>query len=383
MRVIELEIAEDSQPQGQFEPSQDFAPKFLWVGPARTRLIGSRPFDAGTYSGTETSTAAGIALAHNGSSQHENWVVTEPNSYPVIVGGSFVVTQTSTANQTAVGIGGATSGGSLYGGVGQYTAATVGSWLRMAIGGVDAAINGPTAVVGQRYNVVRVSRSAADHVMYVNGVRYSSTTSSGVAGDSWKNFSIGASVQNATPVFYGRQSVHLGFFDRVDPGEEWMRNWSLNEWSIFEPQTISIAVTSSGGGVTISAGIGAAVADGASASVYTGSVIGAGVGNAAADGVAASLLQGVVISTGVGAAVADGSAATVTNSAGGATISATVGNAVADGALADLSLGTTVSATAGNAVASGSLASVSDGTSAGFTKYFDVLSGQLLILRAL
>ena len=65
------------------------------------------------------------------------------------------------------------------------------------------------------------------------------------------------------------------------------------------------------------------------------------------------------------------------------TISASVGNAAADGATASITntSGTTISATTGNAVADGSAASITSGVP--LARYFDVLSGKLMILKAL
>lgn len=179
----------------------------------------------------------------------------------------------------------------------------------------------------------------------------------------------------------------------------WAGSLARNPWQLFESQAIDTeasaavtAITATVGdavangvaasvstNVTISGAVGNAVADGSSANVST-SVLGT-VGNAVADGTAASVYQGSVISTTVGNAVADGVLASVTTS-GDTTINATVGNAVADGALATLHLGIVVSGLVGNAVADGETASVGDGTSS-FVRYFDVLSGKLLVLRQL
>lgn len=130
-------------------------------------------------------------------------------------------------------------------------------------------------------------------------------------------------------------------------------------------------LSAGGGGATISATPGNAVADGTTASVKrtipatpgnasadgtTASVvrvIGAAPGNAAADGATAAVTRTIAATP--GNAAADGVTATVTNS-GTTTISCTPGNAVADGSLAAITR--TITAAPGNAVANGAIAAL-------------------------
>jgi len=237
------------QPQGR-APLAGFTPDILWYDPLGAALHDG--LAAGTFTGTSTASKGGKALAHNGSSQRENWVLPDiPNAYPLVLAGSFVVTETSTGVQTAFGLGGATLSNGNYTGVGQYTANRISSWARMAPYQPDASIDGPTAVVGQRYNVIRISRSATDHVMYVNGVRYTGSTDSKSASDSWRNATVGACVRNTTPILYGKQTVHMGFAAFTDPGDDWARQWSLDENFLFAPRSKLIGGAAGGGGTDV------------------------------------------------------------------------------------------------------------------------------------
>lgn len=150
-----------------------------------------------------------------------------------------------------------------------------------------------------------------------------------------------------------------------------VQSLSDNPWQLFAPQTIWVPVSAGGGGTTISATPGNAVADGTTASVNrtipatpgnasasgtTASVIrviGAAPGNAVADGTTAAVTRSIAATP--GNAVADGVTATVTNS-GTTTISCTPGNAAADGALAAITR--TIAAAPGNAVANGAIAAL-------------------------
>lgn len=238
-----------SQPQEVVELGE-FRPDIFWHAPQGPLLHDGRA--AGTFTGTQTVSQAGQAVAHNGSSHRENWVLPDiPVAYPLVLAGSFVCTETSTAVQTAFGLGGATLAGGNYTGVGQYTANRISSWARMSPSWPDASIDGPTAVVGQCYNVIRISRSATDHVMYVNGVRYTGSTNSMPASDSWRNATVGACIRNTTPIFYGKQTVHMGFAAFRDPGDEWARKWSEGEFFVFAPQSIWVPVSAGGGTPTL------------------------------------------------------------------------------------------------------------------------------------
>lgn len=198
----------------------------------------------------------GLAAAHNGSSQYTNWQLgTDVASSSVLVtGGVFRVTETATAYQTAVGVGGSVTTSGLYGGVGQYGAGSVSSWMRQSIADTDVPIHGPTAVVGEVYAVIRIDRSATDHVMWVNGARYSSSSSAGVLDGFVRNLTVGAVVRDAAPIWYGKQDVALGFFATRDPGDAWAREWSRKPWEmLFAPleRRIWVPVSAAGGGVDL------------------------------------------------------------------------------------------------------------------------------------
>lgn len=133
----------------------------------------------------------------------------------------------------------------------------------------------------------------------------------------------------------------------------------------------NVLKAAAGGGTTISATPGNAVADGITTGVNR--IISASPGNAAADGVTASIVRSIgafpgnavadgttsgvnrIITTTVGNAVADGITATISTS-GTTTISCSTGNAVADGISAAVTR--TIAANPGNAAADGTTAAV-------------------------
>lgn len=118
---------------------------------------------------------------------------------------------------------------------------------------------------------------------------------------------------------------------------------------------VSAEFTTTAAGTVISATVGAAVADGALASIVSLGVIAAAAGNAVAAGSDAAVVQSRHIGATAGAAVADGATAAVVLSTH---IAATSGNAVADGASASLIIGSSIGAIPGSAVADGAASSI-------------------------
>jgi hypothetical protein len=194
-----------------------------------------------------------------------NWGITGTNAYPLIVGGAFMVREVSTANQTAVGLGGTTLSSGLYGGVGQYTATTAGGWMRGSLGSGDQPINGPTVAIGSIVAAVYISRAATDHTLFVNGVKYTSNANNSGLNDSWANFTINAARRATTAIFYGKQSTALGFYatNGADPGDRWLEEFSKNPWGAwFAPRRVFLPVGFTTGAATHTT-TGALVADAA------------------------------------------------------------------------------------------------------------------------
>lgn len=301
MALIELELPWEHQPQGPVELGA-FRPWLVWTA-ANPRVLIGPGWTAGNFSGTQTITSAGQAIAHNGSSQLENFVLapTVLSAYPVCIGGAFTVTDNTAGARTAVGIGGAVASSGLYGGVGHYTSGLISSWLRVRSGYPHAELTGPAAVVGQRYNVVRISRARTDHTLFVNGVRYTGSTDSvdpdGV--DAWKNFTIAAAVRDTTVIWYGNQSVHLGFWGLQDPGDEWAERWSRDEWSLFEPRRIWVPVSAGGGTPTLT------VADATHAHTLDNVVLTSSTALVVQDMAHGHALDAATLSTGTALTVAD------------------------------------------------------------------------------
>ena len=261
MGLIQFEQKRIILPRYSDKLAADWRPDFLWVPNGGDLLRLPFGLRAGTFTGTRVQTNAGVAYSHNGTSTYSNWVfpANRASAYPYVIGASFIVGNTSAANQTAFGLGGSAAASGLYAGVGQDTATTVDSWGRADIAGQAWEITGPTAVVGKLYNVVRVYRAQLQtHMMFVNGVAYvgDNSNTKNVSG-SWKNVSAGASVRDTTPIFYGAQTVRLGFVGFSDPGDEWLRAWSIDPLRLFAPKRIWVPVSSGGGtstGVGSSAG---------------------------------------------------------------------------------------------------------------------------------
>ena len=227
-----------------------------------------------------------------------------------------------------------------------------------------------------------IRRRGNDHYLFKDGVQLATTNNFArdVVQTTTRYTAIG-SRGNGTTEGYDRDVAFVQGWDRALTDTEILeRSRSiLSVYRAFAPQTIWVPVSAGGGGTTISATPGNAVADGTTASLTRTipatpgnasadgitaavvQVIGAAPGNAAADGATAAVTR--TIATTPGNAVADGVTATI-STAGTTTISCTPGNAVADGVTATIAGTTVISCAPGNAVADGVAATVTNGASA-------------------
>ena len=356
MGLIQFDQKRIVQPRYADRLAANWKPDFLWVADSPDRLSVPFGLKANVFTGKRVQHGAGVAYSHNGTSTYSNWVfpANRASAYPYVIGASFIVGNTSAANQTAFGIGGSVSASGIYAGVGQNTATTVDSWGRADIAGQAWEITGPTAVVGKLYNVVRVYREQSQtHMMFVNGVAYvGDTSNTKSATGSWKNVSAGVSVRDTNPIFYGAQTVRLGFVGFSDPGDEWLRAWSVDPLRLFAPKRIWVPMVSAGGGgaITIDATTGNAVAAGVTGVAGVAATINGVVGNATAAGITGTVSVDLSIAGVVGNAVAAG----VTGApAVGISIDGVVGNAVAAGVSGVPGVSIEIAGTVGNAVAAG------------------------------
>ncbi len=228
-----------------------------------------------------------------------------------------------------------------------------------------------------------ILRRGNDHYLFKDGVQLATTNNFArdVVQTTTRYTAIG-SRGNGTTEGYDRDVAFVQGWDRALTDAEILeRSRSiLSVYRAFASQTIWVPVSAGGGGgTTISATPGNAVADGTTASLtrtipatpgnasadgITASVVrivGTSPGNAAADGTIAAVTR--TIATMPGNAVADGVTATI-STAGTTTISCTPGNAVADGVTATIAGTTVISCAPGNAVADGVAATVTNGASA-------------------
>ena len=254
MSVIIIPSRRTRQPQRIVRPSLAVDPRWLWY-PALGRNLWARGSLIAPYVWTNVVGAGADGVSVNGdASAYGYWRtgITAYAAFPVVIAGVFTVTDAATVVTTAVGVGDmANSTGGIYGGVGQYTANKVSSWLVTATGGSDAPIDGPTAVAGQTYRVVRITRAVNDHVMFVNGVRYTSTTSTSTLGVNVGHPGILAAVRwsgDSAPLFKGKQKVYLGWWGDTDLGDAWYQEWSLRPWETLFPQDVRRIYFSGSGG---------------------------------------------------------------------------------------------------------------------------------------
>lgn len=111
--------------------------------------------------------------------------------------------------------------------------------IRLFDGASATDIDGPTAIIGKVYHCAFVTRAANDHVLYVNGIRYASTTSI-TTGSSFVTMGIGCLRRAATSFQLTGQTYWAAYGTR-DPGERFLRELSVNPWRhLFKDNTRSI-----------------------------------------------------------------------------------------------------------------------------------------------
>jgi hypothetical protein len=237
----------ERQPEWIAKPSGIFVPSYFWSFRGARTLGGKLPVQADNYGGTQRFTSAGLAIDNASATLDENFPVSEASAVPLTIAGSFICRSTA-ATEAAVGIGDAAS--SLYGFVGQYTAGSISGCARLQGAGADGAIDGPSAVIGAQYNCAYISRSLTNHTFWCNGIAYTSSTNKNAFSNTYGNFTIGAVNRGGTRLFRSTADVLQAWFHvGSDPGDEWLRAWSLNPNLIFErlPRVLMFGGTSGGG----------------------------------------------------------------------------------------------------------------------------------------
>jgi len=225
------------QPQVAAPPVGSYLPDGVWI-PAygKTLWTPRGRLAATTATTTETVSAAGRAIKGDASSRVLNWVIPGVLSTSVLVQAAVFTVTSNGANKTAAGLGdNALVSGGLYAGVGQYTSGRISSWSRGGQASSDGPIDGPTAAAGLVYCVIRIDRSVTDHVMFVNGVRYSSVANTSNFPANYGNWSIQSCVRATTPIYASDDPVSLAWYANKDPGDSWAQDWSLNPWKLFAP----------------------------------------------------------------------------------------------------------------------------------------------------
>lgn len=273
-----------------------------------------------------------------------------------------------------------------------------------AVGASDAAVTVAVAM----YGAVGVAP-----VVYVDGLQVTVTTAAAGSGSriaGGRTLGIACRPDTNTRQFSSGRLYGAAMFDRaLSPAE--LQAVSGSPWQLFESQRIYIPGAVVGGGNTIAVPAGALVLAGfapvvsatanQTIAVPAGTLtlsafaptIGASAGNTIAVPAGALTLAGlapVVTATANNSIAVPAGALTLAGFAPVVGVSSGAAIAVPAGALSltayapDVSASTNyVSVPAGALTITGFAPTVSDGAASGFIKYFDVLSGRLLILRAL
>jgi hypothetical protein len=197
-------------------------------------LLGSNSiaFGASAASPTWGSRNCGQGLGFDGADDCFA-AITAITAPPAWVACSFVL-DNLTGTQCPVGLGstGATFPGFVYI---YMIGGTVNAQVRWQDNTTAATITGPTAIAGEVYHCLLVSRGAADHVLWVNGVKYRSTSSVSI-GSSMAVVSIGSQRRNVSGA-YLTGLVQWAGFGAKDVPDQLALEVTRNPWPfLFKPQ---------------------------------------------------------------------------------------------------------------------------------------------------
>lgn len=114
---------------------------------------------------------------------------------------------------------------------------TINAQIRFQDGASIATITGPTAVANSTYHCALLTRGVSDHILWVNGVRYTSTTTISVL-NSLVNCAIG-SLRRGSSQNYLTGTVHYAAYGTVDPGEALLQQLSIDPYQyLYAPRRI-------------------------------------------------------------------------------------------------------------------------------------------------
>lgn len=362
--MFELELPWDRQPQGplRLDPAHPLArglvvllmpgiqPGNLVAGVAASAPATSRTVSAGgragRYSGQVSTAAAALTADWSFVTAFQTGAIGDTSSNRYVVGRGGVGGDDTTgfgyaAYHSASAYSGAVHVGPAYDIIGKPT-------------------GGPLAD-NTRY-VVGASQTGAVGSVYSRGVKTGGATGLGTPHlGGWLQFGAATSGLSASADPHAWEFFAL--WNRALSDREQQIAASSAFWRIFAPRRLQIPVyAASASSTTISAGVGAATAQGHQAAIALHTSVAAGVGAGTAQGHAVGIALRTVIASGVGDATAQGHAATISTTT---QIAAGVGEASAAGHQATITIGSGITVTCGTgaATAQGHAAQIGAGTS--------------------
>lgn len=174
--------------------------------------------------------AEGPCLTFDGTDTTALGTVVVNNSYPIWLAGSFIFDSNLTDN-TLVGLGseGGTAAFTLIGT--DFAGGTLWGRFRKTDGGIRADVIGPVAVNGKLYHCSFITRGNTSHTLFVNGAKFTSATDVG-AGAFANQIKMSIGVSNRQSIFTAwlTGGVYWAAYGRVDPGDVFLRNLSIDPW---------------------------------------------------------------------------------------------------------------------------------------------------------
>lgn len=164
------------------------------------------------------------------------------SAFPFAMGFVFRVVAAPGANGWNITMGDATltsGAGGIYCAFIVNTTLSTSTATRTTAAGAQATVTGPTLSVGSTYSVVVTSRSITDHRLFVNGIEYTSTTSTTAFDSTYGKFTLGALVRATDAPTLPGGPQHIGAaWAAMNMPLSLCREISLNPWMVFEENEI-------------------------------------------------------------------------------------------------------------------------------------------------
>lgn len=212
---------------------------FVFDGSMRDALLGAvtLSFGSGTAAPTWGVRAGGYGLVFDGSSDlASGTLLVAPAALGLWIACSLSFDTVPVAAADAFALTHAIASGGFFR-IGSDASGNLRGVVRTATAGTVGTVTGAAIEQGKVYNCVFISRTRTEHVLYINGARFSVATDIGATFTAGlETIAAGALVLNTNTLFFDG-CAHWGVYGTKDPGDGFLQALSINPYRfLFAPE---------------------------------------------------------------------------------------------------------------------------------------------------